>query len=116
MCRKSLFLICFVLVLGLVGYTQAAPNPVAHYKFEGDGDYINSVAGSFVGEPKGDAQVIWNDDRQSYVLSLDGDGDYVYTGSDWHRLVTDAITVAAWIKGRRFIMGKIEEIKKEITP
>ncbi|MFQ6036444.1 MAG: LamG domain-containing protein, partial [Sedimentisphaerales bacterium] len=95
---KSLFLTSFVLVLGSVSYTWAVPNLVAHYEFEGVADYNDSVGGGLAGEPKGNAQVIWDDDRGSYVLSLDGDGDYVYFGTEWNYIVETAMTVAAWIK------------------
>ena len=87
-----------VLVLGLVNYTRAGSNLVAHYEFEGVGDFNNSVAGEAAGEPHGDAQVIWDDEIGSYVLSLDGDGDYVNYRDGWIGLANTAITVVAWIK------------------
>jgi len=100
MCRKLLFLICLVLVLGLAGYTQAGSKLVAHYEFEGTDDFKNSVPGavSKVGTPVGEVKVIWDEDRGSYVLSLDGDGDYINCGNDDIANIGTAITTAAWIK------------------
>ena len=99
MCRKLLSLASLVLVLGLAGYTWAGQEPVAHYEFEGANDFNNTGTSSAItGEPKGDAQIIWNDERGSYVLSLDGDGDYVYCERSWQNIVETEITVAAWIK------------------
>jgi len=99
MCGKSLFLTSLVLVLASVSYTWAASNLVAHYKFEGVGDFNNTApSATSVGTPEGNAQVIWDDDRGSYVLSLDGDGDYVNCGNEDIGQIGTAITVAAWIK------------------
>ncbi|MHC4806300.1 MAG: hypothetical protein ACYTBX_08570 [Planctomycetota bacterium] len=46
MCRKLLFVMFLVLVLGLVSYSRAASNLVAHYEFESVGDFSNRVVGS----------------------------------------------------------------------
>ncbi len=98
MCRKLLSLTSLLLVLGLAGYTWAGQEPVAHYEFEGINDFSNTgTSAAITGEPKGDAQIIWDDDRGSYVLSLDGDGDYVYCERSWSGIVTTEITVTAWI-------------------
>jgi len=91
-------LISLSLLLVIVSSVRADSNLVAHYEFSAEGDYSDSVPDGAAGQPQGDAQVIWDDERDSYVLSLDGDGDYVFYESEWHRLVADAITVAAWIK------------------
>ncbi len=99
MCRKLLSLTSLVLVLGLAGYSRAGQEPVAHYAFEGTNDFSNTgTSTAITGEPKGDAQIIWDDERGSYVLSLDGDGDYVYCERSWQNIVSTEITVAAWIK------------------
>jgi len=89
-----------VLILGLVSYTRAGQNPVAHYEFESINDFSNTGTNTaaITGEVKGGAQIIWDDDRGSYVLSVDGDGDYVYCERSWQGIVTTEITVAAWIK------------------
>jgi hypothetical protein len=100
MSKKLLSLTSLVLVLGLAGYTWAGQEPVAHYEFEGTNDFSNTGtnAAAITGEPKGDAQIIWDDDRGSYVLSLDGDGDYVYCERSWSGIVATEMTVMAWIK------------------
>ena len=99
MYRKLLSLTFLVLVLGLAGYTWAGQEPVAHYEFEGTNDFSNTgTSAAITGEPKGDAQIVWDDERGSYVLSLDGDGDYVHCERSWQGIVTTEITVAAWIK------------------
>jgi len=95
---KLSYLILFVLLTVAISTVQADSNLMAHYEFSAEDDYSDSVPDGADGQPQGDAQVIWDDERDSYVLSLDGDGDYVFYESEWHRLVTDAITVAAWIK------------------
>jgi len=100
MCRRTLFLILLVLVLGGASHTWAGQEPVAHYEFDGINDFSNTGtdAAAITGEPKGNAQIIWDDDRGSYVLSLPADGDYVYFDRSWSGIVTTEITVAAWIK------------------
>jgi len=97
MSEKFIYLTLLGLTL-MVNSVWADSNLVAHYEFSAEGDYSDSVPDGAAGQPQGDAQVIWDDERDSYVLSLDGDGDYVFYESEWHRLVTDAITVTTWIK------------------
>ena len=96
MSKRFIYVVLFGLIL-MVSSVRADSNLVAHYEFSAEGDYSDSVPDGAAGLPQGDAQVIWDDERDSYVLSLDGDGDYVFYESEWHRLVTDTITVAAWI-------------------
>ncbi len=100
MCGRWLSLVAFVFVLAPAGDARAAQEPVAHYQFEGTTDFSNTGTntGAITGEPKGGAQIIWDEQRGSYVLSLDGDGDYVYFDRSWQGIVTTKITVAAWIK------------------
>ena len=98
MSERLVYLVSFCLLLITVSTIRADSNLVAHYEFSAEGDYSDSVLDGAAGQPQGDAQVIWDDERDSYVLSLNGDGDYVFYESEWHRLVADAITVAAWIK------------------
>ena len=86
-----------VLAMGGAGHAWADQTLVMHHAFEGVDDFTDSVTG-VSDEPYGDANVIWDDDRGSYVLSLDGDGDYVGCGDKWTGLVESAITVAAWIR------------------
>jgi len=75
--NRLIYLSLFCLLSVAAGTVRADSNLVAHYEFSAEGDYSNSVAGGAAGQPQGDAQVIWDDERGSYVLSLDGDGDYV---------------------------------------
>jgi hypothetical protein len=98
MSTKLAYLVLFGLLPFAVGTVQADSNLVAHYEFSAEGDYGDSVAGRAAGQPQGDAQVIWDDERGSYVLSLDGDGDYVSYEDEWMGIVGTAITVTAWIK------------------
>ncbi len=98
--RQSWSLLSLSLTFVLSGYAGAGQDPVAHYRFEGVNDFSNTGTntGAITGEPKDDAQIIWDQDRGSYVLSVDGDGDYVYFDTSWQGIVTTKITVAAWIK------------------
>jgi len=99
MSGKLVCLVSFGLVLIMVSSVRADSNLVAHYEFSAEGDFSNSVAGAAAtGDPQGDAQVIWDQERESYVLSLDGDGDYVNCGTDDIGHIDTAITVAAWIR------------------
>ena len=98
MCRKVGYLASFGLVLVAATYACADSNLVAHYEFGAVGNFSDSVAGGAAGEPQGDARIIWDDIKGSYVLSLDGDGDYVYFGTEWNYIVETAMTVAAWIR------------------
>ncbi len=98
MCRKLVYLASFGLVLIAASSAGADSNLVAHYEFEAVGDFSNSLAGGAAGQPQGDAQVIWDGGRGSYVLSLDGEGDYVSFEDGWMGIVGNAITVAAWIQ------------------
>ena len=98
MSGKLVCLVSFGLLLIMVSSVRADSNLVAHYEFSAEGDFSNSVAGATaIGDPQGDAQVIWNQERGSYVLSLDGAGDYVNCGTDDIGHIDTAITVAAWI-------------------
>ncbi len=99
MSKKLIYLVSFVLVLGGASYTWAGQEPVAHYEFEGINDFSNTgTSTAITGEPKGDAQIIWDDERDSYVLSLAADGDYVYCERSWSGIVATEMTVMAWIK------------------
>jgi len=98
MSGKSVFFVSFGALLLTASSLRADSNLVAHYEFSAEGDYSDSIAGGAAGQPQGDAQVIWDDERDSFVLSLDGDGDYVNYEDEWMGIVGNAITVTAWIK------------------
>ncbi len=103
MWRKSVYLISSVLVLAMVGSVSA--DLLAHYEFEGD--FTNSGSGSTIGTPTNGAKII-EDPERGQVLSLDGTDDYIYVGNDDAGDITNAITVAAWIKTSS--LGKYDSI------
>jgi beta-glucosidase len=69
---------------------------VAHYEFEGD--FNDSSSNGLHGNPNGGAALIYNAVRDSNVLSLDGVDDYVNCFNNSAFNITDAITLAAWVK------------------
>ncbi|MFC1766148.1 LamG-like jellyroll fold domain-containing protein [Planctomycetota bacterium] len=91
MFNKSLFPTLIVLMLVSIGYAQETPKPIVHFEFKDANDFAP-------GTPQGDAQLIWDNERSSYVLRTDGVGAYIDTGTDWRELVAETMTVAAWIK------------------
>ncbi|MCP4260708.1 MAG: LamG domain-containing protein [Planctomycetes bacterium] len=96
MCRKLIYLISFVLVLGLVGNTSA--DLVGHWKLDEDSGTIayDSSSNENHGTLNGST---W---RPSYgqiggAIELDGIGDYVEVPDDMSFDITNEITVTAWI-------------------
>jgi hypothetical protein len=108
MCRKLIFLMSFVLMLGLAANSLAVdPNLVAWYQFEGD---FNDTSGNDLhGDPCGNAWIPYDEDRESYVLEISGSvgPGYVNCSNDVKFDITKAITLAAWIKGNVEIGGYI---------
>ena len=102
MCRTALFLTPLLVVLALAGHAGAGQDPVAHYQFEGANDFSNTGTNTaaITGEPKGNAQIIMDDERGSYVLNLLADGDFVHCQRSWQGIVATEITAMAWIKTR----------------
>ena len=100
MCKKLIYLISFVLVLGLV-LTSAAkaadPDLAAYWKFdEGSGTTAfdssgNGNDGIFVGDPK------WVPGKLGGALEFNGD-DYLNCGNGQSLQIQDAITIAFWFK------------------
>ncbi|MCH8193569.1 MAG: LamG domain-containing protein, partial [Planctomycetes bacterium] len=88
---KSLFPTFRVLVLASSSFAQVGPFPLHHFEFADADDYQT-------GTPKGDAAIIYDDDRRSFVLNPEGDGSYVETGGGFNNVSETTITVAAWIK------------------
>jgi len=78
-------------------------NLVAHYEFE---ENLLDSFGGHHGDPCGNAATVYDAVRDSNVLSLDGDDDYVViTGSNTPGGpfdINDVITVACWIKVTEF--------------
>jgi len=68
----------------------------AHYPFEGN---FNDASDNFLhGTPNGDAAIVYDPDRESNVVALDGDGDYVDFGDDDLFDWNGAWTAAFWVK------------------
>lgn len=88
-CRKLLFSVFGLLLLGLAAVTANA-SLVAYYDFEGD---ANDIVGSNHGILMGDAAII-EDPEGGLVLSLDGNGDYVSFAKNI--ITTTEFTLAAW--------------------
>jgi hypothetical protein len=96
MSKKLIFLISFVLMLGMVLTSVAKADLIGWWRFdEGSGTTAhdssdNSNDGILMGDPKWTAGILGG------ALSFDGTQDYVDCGSDSSLHPTDAITMAAW--------------------
>jgi len=97
MCKNMLFLISFVLVLGLVSNVSAGL--VAHWTFD-DGAGITAVDssgnghdGTLQGDPQWVAGMIG-----SGALSFDGSDGLVDVGHDESLSMTDELTITVWVK------------------
>ena len=102
MSKKLMFLMSFVLVLGVALPSPAAddPNLVGWWKF--DGDTLDASGNGRSGTLAGDAKLVPLG-MIGGALELDGNGDYV-TIDGYKGVLADAsgvqqpFTVAAWIK------------------
>jgi hypothetical protein len=74
------------------------PNLVGHWQLDGNAqDSAGGHHGTLVGDPT------WvSDPERGWCLDCDGDGDYIDVGEDSSLTFTDQITLACWIKVRRF--------------
>lgn len=83
---------------GVVSGGAAEPGLVGHWKLDGNAsDSAGGNHGTIFGDPT------WaNDPQRGWCLDLDGQDDYVDVGEDSSLTFDDAITVACWIKVRRF--------------
>ena len=103
MCRKSSYLVCFVLVLGLVLMSTAEADLVGWWKFdEGSGNTASDASGNgnngtLQGGPT------WVVGRIGGALRLDGTDDYVQVPHADILTVDDEVTVMAWIYAERYI-------------
>jgi len=94
---KLIYLVSFVLVLGLVN--SASADLVGHWKFdEGSGTIAydssgNGNDGTLQGDPQWVAGMIG-----SGALSFDGTDGYVEIGDDASLSLTDALTITVWVK------------------
>jgi len=97
MCKKLIYLVSFVLVLGLVN--SASADLVGRWKFdEGSGTIAydssgNGNDGTLQGDPQWVAGIIG-----SGALSFDGTDGYVEIGDDASLNLTDALTITIWVK------------------
>ncbi len=100
MCKKLIYLMSFVLVLGMVG--SASAELVAHWKLddEGTGTVVDSSGYGHDGTLVGDAHFVPG--LFGEALELDGDGDYVvidgYKGIVGDGTDTPPYSITAWIK------------------
>ena len=96
MYKKLIYLACFVLVLGFV--SNASAELVGHWRFdEGSGTTAhdqsgNGNDGTLINDP------VWAIGINNGALQFDGINDYVNCGNDPSLNVTDAVTIAAWVK------------------
>ncbi|MFH1883550.1 MAG: LamG domain-containing protein, partial [Planctomycetota bacterium] len=97
MCKKMIFLISFVLVLGLVSSVSAGL--VAHWQFD-DGAGTTAVDssgnghdGTLLGDPE------WVEGHGGGgALSFDGSDGLVDVGHDESLSITDELTITVWVK------------------
>jgi len=96
MYKKLICLACFVLVLGF--FSNASAELVGHWRFdEGSGTTANDQSGNgndgtLINDP------VWEIGIINGALQFDGIDDYVNCGNDASLNVTDAVTIAAWVK------------------
>jgi hypothetical protein len=99
MCKKLIYLVCFVTLLSMTG--QASAELILHWKFdEGSGDVVNDNSGNgHVGTIEG---ATWAVGDKGPCLEFGGDGDRVVdeNGPDYLNGL-DAITIAIWIKANQ---------------
>jgi len=97
MCRKLIYFISFIFVLGLTAGIANA-DMVGYWKFdEGSGNTAYDLSnytndGTINGDPK------WVAGKIGAALEFDGSDDYVDCGNDPSLNINDRITVAAWVK------------------
>ena len=96
MFKKLICLVCFVLVLGFV--SNASAELAGHWRFdEGSGTTANDQSsngndGTLINNPT------WAIGINNGALQFDGIDDYVNCGNDPSLNVTEAVTIAAWVK------------------
>ena len=113
MYRKIFFSVCIFLGLGFVERSWAGSNLVAHYKFEGN---FRDGIGNDQGIQGGQARIVYDTEKDSNVLDLDGIDSYLDCGKRSDFDITSAITVAAWIKVRSFDKDWQAIVSKGLIP
>jgi hypothetical protein len=111
--RTCLFALGIILMLAGAMNAFAQGGLVARYTFEG-GSYADSSGNNLNGTAMGNATIVFDADRNSNVVSLDGTtGTYVDLGNDtlfdWH----GAWSAAFWVKLRTWDEGWDTFLKKD---
>ncbi|MHC4596835.1 MAG: cellulase family glycosylhydrolase [Planctomycetota bacterium] len=98
MSKKLIYLVCFVLVLGLAVTSAAKAELVGWWKFdEGSGIVAHDVSGNgndgtFNGDPQ------WVVGYCGPALEFDGSGDWLDCGNDPILAIGEAVSISAWIE------------------
>ena len=108
--QKTFATVVFLSLLGC-GTGIFAQGLVAHYEFEGE--FCDSSGNELHGIPLGDAAIVFDEERDSDVLVLDGAGDTVMLGSDPLFDWTGAFSAAFWMKVEAWQESWDTVLKKE---
>ncbi len=108
--QKTFATVVFLSLLGC-GTDVFAQGLVAHYEFEGE--FCDSSGNELHGIPLGDAAIVFDGERDSDVLILDGAGDTVMLGSDPLFDWTGAFSAAFWMKVEAWQESWDTVLKKE---
>ncbi len=108
--QKTFATVVFLSLLGC-GTDVFAQGLVAHYEFEGE--FCDSSGNELHGIPLGDAAIVFDEERDSDVLVLDGAGDTVMLGSDPLFDWTGAFSAAFWMKVEAWQESWDTVLKKE---
>ena len=108
--QKTFATVVFLSLLGC-GTGVFAQGLVARYEFEGE--FCDSSGNELHGIPIGDAAIVFDEERDSDVLILDGAGDTVMLGSDPLFDWTGAFSAAFWMKVEAWQESWDTVLKKE---
>ena len=107
MCKKLIYLTCFILVLSTAG--KASADLVARWKLdEGSGNITADSAGDNDGTLYGDTS--WTDGILDGALSFDGNGDYVDCGNDPALNPSGSFSITLWAYIRDWSTGWAESM------
>ena len=117
MCRKTIVLFSFILVLGMAGVSLA--DLVAYWDFEGD--FSDAIGGNDA-TPQGDTAII-PDPERGLVAEFDGNGDYLeIPNSPSLNITGEKITLTSWVYfddvsgGPEIILAKIFQDGQHVAP